>query len=288
MSRQYKRSVNVIVGNKESINIPNALSIEKLRISFYIEKDWWGMPNQAKISIYNLSPTSRAKIEKEYTKIAVNAGYEGSVSLIFTGDIINVFHSKRETDVITEIYASDGGFAYKNSFFNQTLFPGISREQTIRKVAESFGLSIGQIEGIPEGNSSLAGQTLSMPSKDLMNELADENNANWSVQNGQIQTVAKDGYLPGEVLTVSPITGMIGSPIITVMGANAKILLDPKVHVGRRFKIEAAYPNVALGDYYFPDITPLSGTGTYRITKVTHTGDTHADPWYSLIEGFSL
>ena len=63
MSKQYKRTAEVIISGKTE-----ALDVSNLRIVFEIEKDLSNIPNLALIRIYNLSQSSRNKIEEELQK----------------------------------------------------------------------------------------------------------------------------------------------------------------------------------------------------------------------------
>ena len=93
----------------------------------------------------------------------------------------------------------------------------------------------------------------------------------WSIQDGQL-----DVHAPGEagVMTVpdlSPSTGLIGSP---------EFAAPPKPGKPQRIKFRCLLR---------PEIRPRSlvvlrsarHSGTFRVEKVTHSGDARAVPWYS-------
>ena len=185
MSRQYKRVATLIIGNEESVDIPNALKISSppadvtksgLRIDFKIEKDILGTPNPALIRVYNLSENSRSKIETEFTKIILNAGYEGNEKLLFAGDILYVFHKKTGTDIITEIYAGDAQKSYLQSFFSKTYSSDATYEAIITDVAKSFEqTSLGVIADIPNLKNSEFGSSFHDASHKVLNDLTEKN-----------------------------------------------------------------------------------------------------------------
>jgi len=95
------------------ILIPD-FEITDLRINFKIEKSLIGYPNLGNIKIYNLSESSRNAIEEKGLQVQLYAGHaDTSVLLLFSGDIINVVHLKTGPDWISEIFAHDGGNAWK-------------------------------------------------------------------------------------------------------------------------------------------------------------------------------
>lgn len=280
MARQYLRVCSLTVAGR---------TIELLRMTFNIEKDILGVPNRGKIQIYNLSADSRTAIQKSGIRIVLKAGYQGDVGTLFIGNVLNVFHIRKEADIITEIYAADGFSAYKDSYFSQTISPGISPKETLKKVASSFqGIEIGTIEGVPDKSSSIYGQTLSGSTEYLMNKQAKEYNVSWSIQDEVLQVFPLSGSLQNTTRILSATTGMIGSPTITEIGSNSKVLMDRTIVPGTKFRIDSTTPIVKMGNYYFQGVKPTIGKGIYRANKVTHKGDTHADLWETEIEGFVI
>jgi hypothetical protein len=289
MSRQYKREVTVIIGNKESVNIPNALKITDLRVTFSVEKDIFGIPNLCKASIYNLSESTRSRIDEEYTKIIINAGYEGKQSLVFAGNIMYPNHRRNnQGDIITDIICGDGHFAYTTSFYNNTINKGMSRKDVFEDVAKQMNLKVGDLKGFEDGPASTGGFALSGPNKTILDNQANDAGVYWSIQNEEIITVPIKGSIGGDVVVFNQINGMIGSPIITEIGISLDVLLNARLRPGSLFKVESVNPQIKIGNYYFSAVRKTLGTGTYRINKLVHTGDTHGDVWTTAIEGFLL
>jgi len=74
---------------------------------------------------------------------------------------------------------------------------------------------------------------------------------------------------------------MIDSPERTETGVNVKTYLYPQAKLARRFKIEAVTQKINIGNLFFRKIPPVKNQGIYRIDKLIHTGDTHANPWHT-------
>lgn len=289
MSRKYIRSATVIIGNQKSVNTPNALKITDLRIVFNLEKDIFGFPNIGRVSIYNLSPASRAKIEKEYIKLILIAGYKGDEKILFTGDILYIYHRRDgQGNVITEFYMGDGHLSYSSSFFNKTLAPNLSKKEIFNNVASSFNFPLGDISGIDDTASSIRGQVLSGPSKSLLTQQAENMGLYWSIQDENVIAFPKKGNRPGTVYIFNALNGMIKSPVITEIGVTLEVLLDVNLKPGTLFKVNSVGANINIGSYYFRNVQKTFGEGTYRIDKLVHKGDTHGNVWNTEIEGFLL
>ena len=283
MSRQYKRKVKLTIGDGI-----NALIVEDLRVKFEISKDLQGYPNLAKIDIFNLNDDSRAKVKDEFSKVIFNAGYEDNVKQLFLGDIRNVIHSRQGVDFITTIYAADGDTDFQGSFVNTSLSEGVKIKDIVDIVVADFkDVVVGELQGLTGERDKLRGVILSGPSKDILNQYGNDYDFDWSVQDGVFETIGKDEAF-NDVTTVSSQFGMLGSPSITELGADVRILLNPSILPNRRIKIESSAPQLALGNLYFRDIKKTLGEGFYKVQKVIHTGDTHGNDWYSDITGRAL
>ena len=120
--------------------------------------------------------------------------------------------------------------------------------------------------------------------QDQMRVLADSTLTTWSIQNGKVNVVKKDGYLPDEAVVLNSQTGLIGLPEQTQDGINARCLLNPKLKVSGRVQINnASIQRAAMSlQYtainYFPSVAE---DGFYRIVVIDHEGDTRGDAWYS-------
>lgn len=91
----------------------HALDLSGFRVVFKVTKTAAEQPNQAQITIYNLSDeTSRRIISGTLTRIVLSAGYEENCAIIFDGNIISATHVRNGADFVTTIDAGDGDQAY--------------------------------------------------------------------------------------------------------------------------------------------------------------------------------
>lgn len=275
--------------------IVSDLDVFGLRIQFKVEKSMVSYPNLANIKIYNLSESSRNKIEQEGLEVDLYAGYEDeTVPLLFTGDIINVVHQKQGTDWISEIYAGDSTRVLNTSTINKTLAPGATTESMVNElVGKMEGVTKGITEGLEDclsgRRSLLRSIQLSGNIKDVLKKLMTECGFDASVNEKVLETVQK-GFPLEDVppFVINQESGMIGSPERTEIGINVKNLLLPTLKLARRIEVKSISKKINIGNLFYRKIPPIRGEGLYRIDKLVHTGDTHDNTWETQIIGRSI
>lgn len=283
MARQYKRVYELTVIPPDG----EARIIRDLRVNFEITKSVLSFPNIARISIYNANQDTLSALQERYSRIVLNAGYEGDVRLLFKGDIRNVFQSKTGPDRVTTIYSGDGEQSWQNATFNKTLSENLSVKSAIEEVLKTFSdINIGTLEGLPDVKDKLRGQVLSGSSKDIMDNFAEEYGFTWSIQDGEIVITPDEEPLQGdEAILVNVATGMIGSPTVTEIGVDVTTLLNPRMLPNRAFKVESVNAEVTIGNLFFRNIKRTTGEGLFKIQEVTFRGDSRDGEWTSSVKG---
>lgn len=283
MARQYKRAYQLTIVPSDG----EARVITDLRINFEITKSILSFPNLCRLNIYNPSGDTLAALQKKFTKVILNAGYEGDIRLLFKGDIRNVYQSRSGVDRLVTIYAGDGERDWQNATFNKTFTENVTVSSAIQEVLKTFKeVTLGAIGGLPEVADKLRGQTLSGSSKDILDELASEYGFNWNIQDGEVITTPAESPLEGdEAVVVSAATGMVGTPTITEIGANVSTLLNPRLLPNRAFKIESVNADIQLGNLFFRQAKRTSAEGTYKIQEVVFKGDSREGDWLSSVKG---
>lgn len=114
------------------------IDLGKLSAKFKISRSAAGAIGRAKISVFNLSDTTIAKLQGRYTKIRLDAGYPQRIGTIFEGEVRNSFTTKDGPDKITDIFASDSAFDYSNSFVSAKFPAGSSLKSIVQTVAATF------------------------------------------------------------------------------------------------------------------------------------------------------
>jgi len=283
MARQYKRVYELTV-------IPpggEARIIKGLRVNFEITKSILSFPNLARITLYNPNQDTLSALEEKYTRIVLNAGYEGDLRLLFKGDVRNVFQTKTGRDRLLTIYSGDGEKSWQNATFNKTLSESLSVSSAIQEVLKTFSdVNIGTLQGLPQVADKLRGQVLSGSSKDIMDNFAEEYGFSWSIQDGEIIITPEQEPLEGDqAVLVTAATGMIGSPTITEIGVDVTTLLNPRLLPNRGFIIESLNADVSIGNLFFRNVKRTSAEGLYKIQEVVFRGDSRDGDWLSSVKG---
>lgn len=283
LARQFKRVYDLTIVP----DVGDARVIKDLRVNFEITKSVLSFPNLCKLVIYNPNEDTRAALQKKFTTIVLNVGYEGDVRLLFKGQVRNVSQSKVGVDRQITVYAGDGERDWQNATFNKTFTENITISSAIEEVLKSFKeVTTGVINGLPQVADKLRGQTLSGSSKDILDEFADEYGFDWSIQDGEVVITPIGSPLEGdEAVLVNVATGMVGSPTLTEIGADVTTLLNPRLLPNRAFKIESVNADIQLGNLFFRDIKKTDAEGTYKIQEVTFKGDSREGEWVSTVKG---
>lgn len=295
--RQYKREVQIVVGkNGQGISI-TASGASPRRVTFEIVKDHQANPNQATIKVYNLNDADQHKVRYEYDEIMVNAGYEGAAGMIFRGNIKHVYRYREGNDWIVQIDAGDGDFDFRNAVINESFAAGVSDATLIDRICGTFSTTKkGAVQGVAS-SGRVRGKVVSGNSRTVLNDLALQNDCNWSIQDGQLQIIPAKGYLDSEVVVVNATTGMLGVPEQDDKGVKINILMNPLLRINGRVKLDndnikrkQIDPMLEKEREEDAQKTPsmLDPEGIYKIYKITHKGDTRGQEWVSKIETVSL
>lgn len=256
--------------------LPNQVTIRNMRVVFSIKKSLKEEPNDTVIKVYNLAPATRAMVQTKPLHVTLDVGYKGAVKRLFAGDLTFSDNNRIPTGWETVIELGDGDRSYNHSNIYQTFKAGTSSKDIIKSVANSMGLKVPSNveEAKALGSQFATGVTLRGPSRVEMTRILQKSGMKWSIQDGKLQIL--EGFTPreGEAFLISQKTGMVGSPEMTAPKQpgepavlKCKALVYPDLVPGYKIKLESRKLN-----------------GTFRISQVVHTGDTHSLDWYTEIE----
>lgn len=283
--RLFGRECVVLIGRpptagEYALQTPTALRIEGLRIAFKVVRDLRPTPNTAEVSIWNLSPESRAKIDSAGQRVVLVAGYTGADGQIFSGDARRTSSSKQGPDWVTKIEAGDGERAYKFARVSESFGPGA-------KLADVVVKTVGQLKTDPGSTADkvknfvgefASGYTQHARASTELTRLLSPLGWTWSMQDGRVELLGPNETVQEEAPRLTPETGLVGSPTIDPpqkKGQKAvlkvRALLLPRLRPGQRLVIESE-----------------AHRGVFRAEKVTHTGDTWGNDWYTDIEAALL
>lgn len=258
-------------GRRWKLDISNdqeTLSIEQLRVAFEIDKTINEKPNPAKIQVWNLNRDHiNQLLSQDYKKVALSVGY-GELRQIYVGDITKTRIQREGLDFVLTLECSDGHQAYTQSRAKTTLKAGATDKQIVEELQKTMPkVQSGAID-IPNQRKLPRGRVLNGNSRDILNKIARNNKADWSIQDGALIFLPKDKVLNDDAVLISQDTGMINAPEQTDEGLELTCLLNPALQIGRLVKVES------IIEYF---------NGEYKIVKLAHSGDGIGGDWHSKI-----
>lgn len=286
--QQYLRRAQLLIALDSE-----AIDLSELHFRFAIKRGDNQTPNSAEIRIYNLDDYTAKKIQRQYTQIILNAGYEtANYGLIFTGNIDQVRRGRETpTDTVVDITASDGGLAYGWAVSNGNLAAGSTLPQIFSQLVKDFQSVDGTITGpTPSDLAGLAlprGKVMFGMTRDYMRDLSDTAAATWGINDKKVGISGLTTSKIQNAVELTPATGLIGLPQQLINGFHFRALLNPNLKINTCVNV----PNDLIQKYRYPlDIQSQPGTtfvpvtdanGNYRVIYAEHTGDTRGQEWYT-------
>lgn len=291
--RQWLRQCRLIIGKNGQ-----GLDLSQLRITFDVKKDDQTTPNSARICVYNPAPDTINRALREFDVVSLDAGYTDGMGLIYAGNIIQVRRLRRGPDIVLEISAGDGDTAYNYGVVNATLAGGATNRDRLQAMARA--MAIGNVDAgaallsAGTGRALPRGKVLYKPVKEYMREYGRDAGVAVFIDNGKLQTIKRDGYLPGAPVELAPGTGLIGAAQQTLDGVEASSRLNPEIRIGGLVHIDPAYlvaadtTNVQADKSGKKKTVHQAAGGYYRVIATHYTGDTHGQPWDVKITGVAV
>lgn len=276
MLYQFNRTCSLILSNAEE-----SLPIHNLTIDFQIGKTLLGYPARGRISVFNLSEENQQKITQRYTTVELYGGYVGAEALLFRGNITNYSKDRLGATSAFTMLVKSSTTAWEESAFTKTYRAGTPAATIINEVAASFkGVIVGQILTDDNWAPNVSDVTLMGSSRRIMDQLARDYNFDWNIVEGEvIATPRNKALLDKPTYIISERTGLIGSPVITDMGVDLRILLNPAIMLGRQVEVRAKYGQLGQSGIDFRRVRS-SADGVYKVMDIRMTGNPRAIDWY--------
>lgn len=283
LSELFGRKYRIIVADKGT----SGIDITGLRCSFTVDKSMSTEPNKSTIQVYNLAPATQNFVLSSAKRIIIEAGYEKSeqFGLIFDGDIVKALRRGAQSiDKITEVIAQDGDLFLNSGFISVSYSAGQTTESVLSQMSgiADDDMAMGAVSKDLKGTKLARGKAMFGQPKDYASMLAKSEGALFYVNDRKINLV-KPGDLPeGEIIDLSPRSGLVGTPEQTDDGIKAKCLLNPLLNVNKLVHISNEFVQETA------DIGKAGlSSGVYKIIKLKHIGDTLGNNWYTDFEGIA-
>lgn len=277
MSYQFDRKWKLVLSNAEE-----SLTVENLTVAFQLGKTLLGYPARGRIEIFNLGEENIQKITQRYTSVDLYVGYaETGMSLIFRGNITNSGKNRYGPTSTFLLIVKSSTAAWEESSFSRTFVAGTPPATIIQEIVASFkGVIPGQLALSPDWQPALADVTFTGSSRRLMDQLARDYNFDWNIVEGEVLVVARGQALQDKpIYLVTAQTGMIGSPVITELGVDFRVLLNPAIMLGRQVQIKSDFAQLGQAGVDFRRVRS-SADGVYKVMDIRMTGNPRSIEWY--------
>ncbi|MGY2438552.1 phage protein [Pseudomonas sp. SDO52101_S400] len=285
---QYLRQISLKVGDAD-----DALDLSDMRIRFAVRRGDFKTPNSADIRVYNLSENTVQRIQKEFERVVLQAGYAGNYGVIFDGTIKQVRRGRESQDTTyIDITAADGDSAYNFAVMNVTLASGSTANDHLEQVLSSMksrGITMGEAPELSETRLP-RGKVFYGMTRDFLDILGKTQDVSWSIQDSKLTLIPNNAYLPGEAVVITSATGMVGLPEQTQNGINVRTLLNPGIRIGKRLQINntsiqqyryGLSINSGASNSFVKQQAKIADDGFYKAIVVDHYGDTRGNEWYT-------
>jgi hypothetical protein len=234
----------------------NALDLSNFRIQFRTTQTDGETPNLLMVRVFNLKQDTITKVLTEFNTVSLEAGYQqGAFAVVYSGQIVQFKRGKLSAiETYLDIFASDGQAMQMFGTINVSLpaaangpneqlkaIAAAAEKQAVKLDPGGSGLDLQNWGGVIERGKVMSGG-LAWHTR----QFARNSRTTWSVQNGKLTIIKRDGYREGTILDINSRSGMIGIPEATADGINVRILLNPVIEIGQRIHINNAAINQTL------------------------------------------
>lgn len=294
-SRIENRRWNVEIKLKDGSTLKSGTSVSSenpQRVVFNIQYAPNANVGWADITLYGFSAdTIHSQIEKG-AFVSFSAGYEGSESRIFAGEIFNVYHMRSGVENFIKIYAQSLNQSSAVATISKTWGQGTP----YRVILAECMVAMQALGGfIPDdlsrwdklmGNVGPSGYSYAGRAIDLARQITKQFGVNlYLYSGGKLETDgdASSQYfitMPGVSPSIgyhliSDITGMEGSPVFTSTGVTVSKRIDTAIYPQDKIKVESGYFSMDGIYQYAVSANEImsSRSGDYCVETIAYRGD---------------
>ena len=282
MSNLFRREIEVTVNDTKVINdrFVAGVRVPGLRVRFNVTRDVTGKTNRMTCEIFNLKEATRNRMAVDKPRVVIDAGYTDNLGSLFNGVGVRVSSTKESTGYVTEVEGKSG-LGVLTGTVNKSFAPGTPFTQILCALAEATELdarraiaTINETSFTAKERIARHGFMLSGRLNKILDQLSNTFDFTWTVQNGELIILTRDGTVLGDAVLLSPGTGLVDSPeeVFDEKRPNKHIikgtsLLQPRIIPGSLLQMQGAQVS-----------------GRFKVMKVQHTGDTHGEQWHTNFE----
>lgn len=228
-------------------------------LEFDINRNTFASANEATFRIYNLAESTREKIFQDafninrFVFVELYAGYGINLPLIFTGRVMQAYHSKQGTDIITEIQALDNDIV--QSYSNKSFQDGTPKKDIVKSLVDDMPNTqlgaIGTLEGSIDHQAIFEDGTF--------NAISRLTGGNVFVDLGKLNVLNPNEVL-GDVgiYKITSATGLLGTPRRRDASLELDMIFAPEIAVGQLVEIDS--------------MTNKEYNGQFKVCGINHKG----------------
>lgn len=226
-------------------NLFNGYSIDRpLRIEAKVSMKAESAPNDAEITIYNMSYQTARKVLTEGEEIEIWAGYNPQgrqkfTGLVFKGKLRSAITNREGVDRKTVIHIGDGDKAFTHAKVKKKVAKGSTKGQV--DAAADAMVEKGIKKGKIKVDDKQTGRTITFngeSAREILNDIAYTTDSVWMIIDGKLHMHKRDEVLNDSKYIITPDNGLLGSPVFSDDGVSIKTLvihdLRPSMKIGVR------------------------------------------------------
>mgnify|MGYP003599185150 CR=1 FL=1 len=291
MSR-FDRTYRLLVGRSGQQGIEVA---QPLRVTFDVDKNTQEEPNFHTIRVFNLKPERRKEFEQPDMRVRLYAGYaeEDGALLLAAGAVVDAHSYYDGPTVVTELRVADGYIEIRDTAVSLGYEAGVASSTVLRDLARQMGLPLLLGADVPE-RTWANGFSFYGPARNALHKIVAGAGAEWSIQNQELQVIAKRGVTRRQAIVLAADSGLIGYPQRTHENAREKATVTDKT-TGKDKRLVSAkqqrhgwrvtsllLPTVNPGDLVKMESRTVEGF--WRVESLRHAGDSHGGDWQTELQ----
>ena len=247
------------------------LNIKELKVSFNILKTDQNEPNEAEITLYNLSRDTFNKISLPDTEVVLKAGYkdEGGAKVIFVGTITNPEYTHEGTETRTVLTCVDGqkdgrgnpvSLSYKKGTLVNAIVDDILNIIPMTSIKKAVIPNVDYTAGY-----SFVGRAL-----DGLAEVLGKVHLGYTIQNNEIYILDNNQTINPVGLVFSYATGLLGKPELVATTS----AIDGQPIVKKQLRIKTLLAPSVLPKNLIK-LETKDSNGLFVVQNINHIGDNY-------------
>lgn len=243
LGRAYRLTISS--DDFDDIVIQNPITIQ-----FTVNRRQFSAVNQMSCDLYNLDRSTRDILFQQpwaerRKKVVFEGGYD-ELSTLFTGDVWECYSYREGPDIITHIESRSTVWDLEQTTVYETLDAGMTVRDVIENLAGRFPtLKVGAIGEFPE--KILRPCVLN---GNCWNLLKDYSDGTAFVDNGKIYVLKRDEVIDGDILQITPQSGLLATPRQIERGVlQIQTLFEPRIIIDQMIDLKAESQTIFNGGY---------------------------------------